>query len=166
MNATVAIQSSSDIAPVSSSNWSISDLTVAELMEHQATLEQRKEALKADEAEFDAEMERRFGDGARASLKTLGKTYGTVTETIPGAGGLRLKHYTRLDVKWDSDKLMVWAATQPWDIVRHYCDVSFKVKEAMFKATEPGSALRKVFGEARTEKMGKTSYEILPPGGK
>lgn len=147
-------------------NWSIADLSVAELLAHQETLEERKAALKADEAEFDAEMERRFGEAAKASLKAAGKTYGTLTEAIPGAGGLRLKHYTRLDVKWDSDKLMVWAATQPWDIVKHYCDVTFKVKEAMFKATEPGSALRKAFGEARTEKMGKTSYEILPAGGK
>lgn len=166
MNASTAIMSSSDTAGVPTTNWSISDLSVAELMSHQSTLEARKEALKADEAEMAAEMQRRFGDASAASLKAAGKTYGTMTEVIPGADGLRLKHFTRMDVKWDNDKLMAWASSQPWNIVSHYCDVTFKVKEAVWKAIEPDSPHRKVFAEARTEKMGKTSFEILPPGGK
>ncbi len=158
-----ATPSSSADATSSPANWSISDLSVAELMAHQATLESRKNALKADEAELAAEMDRRFGEAVQASLKTAGKTYGTLTEVIPGADGLRLKHYTRLDVRWDSDKLMAWASTQPWHIVSHYCDVTFKVKEAVFKAIEPGSDIQKAIAPARTEKIGKTTYEILPP---
>lgn len=148
------------------SNSTLADMPVADLAAYQDGLEARATALKSDVGEFQAELARRFGDLAAASLKKAGKTHGTLTDIVEGAAGYRVKHSTRMDVKWDSDKLMAWAGTQPWETVQHYCDITFKVKETVFKSIDPANPIKKTLGEARTEKPGKTSYEILAPSEK
>lgn len=142
-------------------NFNLQEMTVPDLCQHQDALEARAQQLKADVAEFNAEMERRYRPLIEEGQKRTGKVSGTLTEGL--ANGYRLKHETKMSVAWDNDKLMAWAATQPWETVQHYCRVKFEVKEAHYKTLDPALPLKQTFAEARTEKLGKTSYEILAP---
>jgi hypothetical protein len=142
---------------------SLQETTIAQLAEYQARLEERAAELKADVAEYGAELDRRFGDMARASLTKAGKSHGALTEILTEAAGYRLKHSTRMTVQWDADKLMAWATEQPWANVQHYCRTKFEVKESVFKAMSPEDKNLPIFKEARTEKLGGTSYELLAP---
>lgn len=141
----------------------LQDATIAQLAEYQARLEERAAELKADIAEYGAELDRRFGPVAQAALKKAGKSHGALTEILTEAPGYRLKHTTRMTIQWDADKLMTWAAAQPWSNVQHYCRTKFEVKESVFKALPPEDPHLPVFREARTEKLGGTSYELLAP---
>lgn len=144
----------------------LQEATIPQLAEYQARLEERAAELKADLAEYGAELDRRFGPVAQAALKRANKTHGTLTEILTEASGYRLKHTTRMTVQWDADKLMAWAAGQPWPNVQHYCRTKFEVKESVFKAMSPEDPHLPVFKEARTEKLGATSYELLAPHNK
>lgn len=141
----------------------LQDVTIAQLADYQARLEERAAELKADIAEYGAELDRRFGPMAQVALKKAGKSHGALTEILSEAPGYRLKHTTRMTVQWDADKLMAWATNQPWANVQHYCRTKFEVKESVFKAMSPEDPHLPIFREARTEKIGGTSYELLAP---
>jgi hypothetical protein len=141
----------------------LQDATIAELANYQARLEERGAELKADIAEYGAELDRRFGATAKTALARAGKAHGTLTEILTEAPGFRLKHTTRMTVQWDNDKLLAWAQNEPWVNVEHYCRTKIEVKESVFKAMSPEDRNLPIFREARTEKLGATSYELLPP---
>jgi hypothetical protein len=142
----------------------LEDMTVPELYEYQDALDYRAKQLKADVVELNAELERRYQPLVAEGQKRTGKAHGAVTTTL--ANGYRLRHETSMRVSWDDDKLMTWASALPWETVQHYCRVKFEVKESHYKTLDPSSDLRKTFADARTEKVGKTSYEILAPSEK
>ena len=141
----------------------LQDATIKELADYQARLEERAAELKADIAEYGAELDRRFGATAKTALTKAGKAHGTLTEILTEAPGYRLKHTTRMTVQCEEELLMSWAEAQPWANVKHYCRTKFEVKESVFKAMSPEDPHLPVFRAARTEKLGATSYELLPP---
>ena len=115
--------------------------------------------LKTREADIQAEIKRRAEGEGLDPLALAGKRHGS--STVPWAGGLKLTVEKKLDVKYDNDKLLAWAATQPWERVNHFLKFKVEVKESVFKALPPDSPERKAFVEARTEKVGETKYTLI-----
>lgn len=147
-----------------SDNFDIKALSDLELYQLQERLETERAALKKDVREFEDELERRYGPKLKEGRARASKSHGTFTEML--LGGYQVKHEQKLNVSWDTDKLMAWANTVPWETVTHHCRIKFEVKEANYKALEPSSELRKVFADSRTEKSAKPTFELLAPSQK
>lgn len=141
----------------------LEEMGIAQLSEYQGRLEERAKELKSDLVDYKAELARRFGDLADASMKKAGKTHGSLTDILPEASGYRLFHKTPVKVEWDSDRLTEWAAGQPWQTVQHYCRVKFEVRESVWRALSPDDQHKEAFRAARSEKIGATSFELVAP---
>lgn len=135
-------------------NYSLRDL----YEDLQEIAEGRREA-KERETDIQAEIARRAKDEGLDPLATAGKMYGS--STVPWSGGLKLAVEKKLDVKYDQDMLLAWAAAQPWERVNHFLKVKVEVRESVFKALEADSAERRAFVAARTEKVGETKYTLI-----
>jgi len=135
------------------------DMTVAELLREQKNIKVGEANIKSRKANLQAELARRFGEGAIAAYVAQGKEHGTVR--FP-QGAITVKVDRRQTVRWDQEKCRALAADMTWEQARHYFDFTFDVKEAVYKALPPGDNFRPALTDARTTKVSEPSFELVP----
>ena len=106
------------------------------------------------------EITRRFIGKSGAAYKLAGKEHGTVRADLHE--GFTLKADISKTVKWDQKKMKVLASTLEWAQVEHLFDITFKVKETIFKALMPGE-VKDALTDAREVKFGDPKLVLLPP---
>ncbi|GHU13500.1 hypothetical protein AGMMS50225_23620 [Betaproteobacteria bacterium] len=113
--------------------------------------------LKNARSKFDAALNQRYGEQARAALRESGRDFGTAHLND---GPLHIKFELPKKVSWDQKKLGDIAAriVAGGDKVEHFIDVKLAVSEARFTNWPP--TLQQEFAAARSVDSGKPSFTL------
>lgn len=105
------------------------------------------------------ELQRRFGESAKAALAQSGKDHGSIT--LPLQDGYSVKADAKQTVKWDSAKLQAVAQTLPWERVNALFGIKFSMSETIYKGVSALSPeLRAKIDAARTTTIGEPSIVL------
>lgn len=118
-----------------------------------AASEQLKDAL----AKFQAALEQRYSEQARAARLEAGKDFGVIHLSD---GPVRVTVDQPKRVTWDQQQLAAIASriAAAGENVSDYIDIEYSVSESRFGSWPP--ALRAQFEAARTVKPGKPSFRL------
>ena len=113
--------------------------------------------LKKARTKFDAALDQRYGQQARAALHESGRDFGTAHISD---GPLHLKFELPKKVTWNQQQLVEIAEriVASGDKVESYLDVKLSVPESRYTNWPP--ALQQQFAAARTVDSGKPSFTL------
>ena len=113
--------------------------------------------LKQARTKFDAALDQRYGEQARAELHESGRDFGTAHISD---GPLHLKFDLPKKTTWNLVRAREIAAhlVASGDTVEHYFDIKFSVPESRYTNWPP--ALQQQFAAARTVDSGKPSFTL------
>lgn len=135
--------------------------SVAALYRAAVQLKHQTDLLKAEKAEIDAELDRRFGTAVTDFYKTKGKATGQVR--VPILDGYALEANIEQKVSWDNDGLMAIASGMPWDKASKLFKIKFEMPEAIYKALTEDTLIAAV-NKARTVTIASApTLKLLPP---
>lgn len=149
-----------DIAEMSVSQ--LANLTPAQKLEIDTNLDAAAYWLKQARAKFDAALDQRYGEQARAALLESGRDFGTAHVSD---GSLRIKFDLPKKVSWNQKQLAEIAERigASGEKVEAYLDIKLAVPESRYTNWPP--TLQQQFAAARTVDSGKPSFTLTIEGG-
>ena len=144
-----------DIAEMSVSQ--LAALPPAQKAEIDKNIDTAIDWLKKARTKFDAALDQRYGEQARAVLRESGRDFGTAHISD---GPLHLKFDLPKKVSWNQQQLVEIAEriVASGDKVESYLDVKLSVPESRYTNWPP--ALQQQFAAARTVDCGKPSFTL------
>lgn len=135
----------------------LANLSVGQLHEASAHLDEALDWLKKARSKLDAALEERFGEALRSALRESHRDFGTTHLT---ERGFRVTFELPKRVHWDQKRLAevaerIVASGEP---VEDYLDIKLSVPESRYNNWPP--ALKAQFAPARTVEPGKASFRL------